>query len=145
MLPSFVWTFGKNEWNAQNTNWSLVSVAWRFSQEHYWAAKPPPPKNRCSGPNLLAVSLPSPAFITLCAQPKLQCHPGYLITRVWTFYHSLSDHACLGHLGWVSSLLTGLGWGGGGGSAIRLSLDPIDRSPFGHLINLHNVVFPFTN
>ena len=29
--------------------------------------------SRCSLPNLLAVSLPSPAFITLRAQPKLAC------------------------------------------------------------------------
>ena len=28
------------------------------------------------------------AFITLRAQPKPQCYPGYLITRVRTFYHS---------------------------------------------------------
>ena len=41
--------------------WVLACVAWRFC---------------CSRPNLLAVCLPSPAFITLRAQPKPPCYAG---------------------------------------------------------------------
>ena len=38
----------------------------------------------------------------------------------------------------------GVGGGGGslGGSAVRLSLDPIDRSPLGHLIKFTQRSFP---
>ena len=28
----------------------------------------------------------------------MECAESTLITRVWTFYHSLSDHACFDHL-----------------------------------------------
>ena len=48
----------------------LACVAWRFFWEHYWAAKPQKRgqsererEAKPRGPNLLAVSLPSPAFI----------------------------------------------------------------------------------
>ena len=58
----------------------LACVAWRFFREHYWAAKPQKRgqskrerEAKPRGPNLLAVSLPSPAFIYF-AKPNQNRH-----------------------------------------------------------------------
>ena len=62
------WTF----WS----KWNDVYAGIRTAQKGHLSMQA---VSHCSRPNLLAVSLSSHAFITLCAQPKPWCHAGSIL------------------------------------------------------------------